>query len=177
MASTVILLDVSLSMGRPYADFLPTKLAVTTASVAKAVSNLIEERHKVGLVFFASWVLPIVPPTRDQRRLYRALLLIDRTFEGSAPGEAIIEGIRLLRPLPDAEKNLVLITDGDYNIGIPLPYAIEAARLNDIKLHIVHIGDPSETKLGPLHEPYAEKAEWHIVQDRGSFMDSLLSIG
>jgi uncharacterized protein (DUF58 family) len=176
MPSTVILLDVSLSMGKPYSDLLPSKLDAAIQAIAKASTELIARKYRVGLVFYAGWVLPLVPPTREQRHLYRALSLVNKTYEGSAPGEAVIEAIRLLRPLPDADKSIMLVTDGDYNIGVPLSYAIEAAYLNNIRLIILHIGDPQTTKIGSLVEQYSGKTEWITVRSRSELNDALLGV-
>ncbi|MCE4627646.1 MAG: VWA domain-containing protein [Desulfurococcales archaeon] len=169
MPSLVYALDISISMDKIYSNFKPSKLQASINSVAiSARRAIIEEGLKTGLVVFAEWAVPLVYPTRNISHFLSALRLLGRTFLGSAPGDAVVEAVKVMRALHDHKKVVAVITDGDYNMGVPLEYALSYAKQSGVDLYIFVIGQIEETQLaGPYHQ-YKDIAHWVEV---GSYED------
>ena len=174
MVTAIIALDVSISMAKSYADIGPTKLDAAIEAVAAAGKRLILNGGRVGIVIYAWWAMPLIYPTRDAKTILRGLSTITRTFEGSAPGDAIVESVRMLYGIHDPDKRIILVTDGEYNTGVPLDHAVILALNSGIKLIIVLIGDLEEAKIGEAREKFGDSIIWHSVSSRGGLISSLM---
>lgn len=136
----VYVIDASLSMGKGVADFRPSKLAAVIESVANDASFKIRMlQARVGIVAFFGVAFPILPLTGNLELVMKSLSLIEQTGEGSAPGDAIIEAAKLLRG-SIRNKTIILITDGDLNMGAPIELAALYAHNNGITTCIITIG-------------------------------------
>ncbi len=174
MATTVFAVDISLSMAKSFSDLVPSKLEAVLDSVLTASKRLIENRGRVGLVVYAAWAVPIVFPTTNLRAIYNAVSNIDRTYEGSAPGDAIVESVKLLRSIKDSNKRIVLVTDGDYNIGVPLGHSLLYARSMGVETSILLLGSIASSALGKFHTRYKEYAEWVEISNKRELLAGLL---
>ena len=154
----VIALDASGSM-----DALDGQLAgarVTRLELAKAVvAEFIRAREgdRIGLVAFGAHAFTQCPLTADHRLVLSALERIEVGVAGdqTALGEAIgLASLRLRAPgaPPDAQRTLVLFTDGRHNAGQLAPgTAAELARMQGVRIHAVGIGTSGK------EVPFAQK--------------------
>ncbi len=140
----IYIIDASLSMGKGVADFRPNKLSTIVEIVANdAMTRLKKSKTRVGLVAFYGLAIPILPPTNDISMFTRSLALLNMTGEGSAPGDAIIEATKLLRNSV-RKKGVIIITDGDLNMGAPLELAVIFAVNNNVETCVITIGGSRE---------------------------------
>ncbi|MEB2835968.1 MAG: VWA domain-containing protein [Desulfurococcales archaeon] len=142
MRDTVIALDVSPSMGKPSERIRPSKLSVARDALAYALSRLLSRvpRARVGLVVFYRRAYPLLPLTSDARAALKALSLARILGSGTAPGEAVIEAVKLLRR-SHREKSVLLVTDGGFNEGIHLEYSAYYARYSGVRLDVATLGE------------------------------------
>lgn len=165
-AAVVLSIDVSGSMRSQ--DMLPNRLEAAREAARVFIRGLSRDTA-VGLVAFAGTAELLQPPTRDHRRVLRAL--DDLTFRPrTAIGEGLLEAVSALpgrvRPQPGLDPAVprplprgvvVLLSDGRSNTGIdPLEAADLARRLN-VVVYTVGIGSPTPrdnlwTLGGPLDE-------------------------
>jgi len=140
-ADVVFVLDSSLSMGRQYSDFRPNKLKASAEVVARVARLAMEKRgDRVGVIVFNAHVIPLLHPTNNFEVLVRTLAAVGHVGEGSAPGDAVIEAVKMLRGTLHREKLVVAITDGELNVGAPLSLAALYAANSGARLCIVVIG-------------------------------------
>jgi Mg-chelatase subunit ChlD len=175
----VYAVDASISMEKSYADMVPSKLYTAVEAVLLASKRLIQKQYRVGLVIFAGRALPLTYPTNDINIVNTAIGSINRTFEGSAPGDAVIESVKLLRPLryyPD--KKVIVVTDGDYNMGAPLENAIVYARSSGVKVAFITIGALSQVKIASTLESLKEDklVDWYHVQGKTDLYSKLFQV-
>lgn len=146
-SDTIYVIDASLSMGKGYADFRPNKLAAVVRLISQVAMRKIHVRKdRVGLVVFYGLAFPVLPPTENTEAVMRSLSLITKTGEGSALGDAIIEAAKLLRG-SHRRKEIVVLTDGDLNMGAPLELAIVFAVNTGNNLCIITIGQREKIKI------------------------------
>ena len=154
----LIALDASGSM-----DALDGQLAgarVTRLELAKAVvAEFIRQREgdRIGLVTFGAHAFTQCPLTADHRLVLEALERIEVGVAGdqTALGEAIGLATRRLHVSgapANAERTLVLFTDGRHNAGQLAPQtAAEIARMEGVRIHAVGIGSSGK------EVPFAQK--------------------
>ncbi len=178
MPAIVYAVDVSISMAKSYGDFLPHKLAASLSALAISAKRILSRKGKIGLVLFAGYASPVVPLTTDYDVLTRALGMITKTYEGSAPGDAIVESVKLLRRTYTSKKKIIIISDGEFNTGIPIEHASLYARNKGIDVHYVTVGAPQQVKIkGILRELTDRKLlEWNHANSKNALISLLLSI-
>lgn len=136
----VVAIDLSKSMLAR--DVVPSRLDRARAEVADLADRLKGDR--MGLVGFTSVALPLCPLTVD----HSAFLLQMKSASpedlprgGTGVAEAIAAGQRMLAASKktDAERALLIITDGEDNEGDPIG-AAKAAKEAGIAVHVVGVG-------------------------------------
>jgi len=136
----VLVLDLSISMKKPVASFVPSKLSAMLNAVGQAARfALNESKNRVGLVGFFAFVVPLLEPTDNYDKIVATLSRIEYTGEGSALGDAIIEAVKLLRR-SYREKQVVVVTDGELNVGSPLELASLYAKNSGVTTCIITMG-------------------------------------
>ncbi len=148
LTDTVILLDVSLSMGKGYGDLRPSKLDASKEALLLLASRLLENpSNRIGIVVFFGRSLPVLPLTSDKSKLVKTVYRINFVEEGSAPGDGIVDSVKMLRRSKEGrKKGIVLITDGDINLGIPLEAALLYANNAGIKMYTITVGEKPKTE-------------------------------
>ena len=138
----VIAIDVSISMKKQVADFLPSKLEAAKEAAAVAVDRLLSSPlNRAGIVVFYEHALPLTPLTSDKKMLLRAIGSINYGLQGSAPGEAVVASVKMLRRSPASRsKKVVMLTDGDSNAGVRLDAASIYAKNMGARVYILTIG-------------------------------------
>ncbi len=136
----VVAIDLSKSMLAR--DVVPSRLDRARVEITDLAARLKGDR--MGLVGFTSVALPLCPLTVD----HSAFLLQMKSASpedlprgGTAISEAIEAGQRMLAASKktDAERALLIITDGEENEGDPLA-AAKAAKEAGIAVHVVGVG-------------------------------------
>jgi Ca-activated chloride channel family protein len=147
----VIALDASGSMNAldgQLAGRRVTRLELAKAAVAEFIRG--REGDRVGLVAFGQHAFTQCPLTADHRLVLEALDRIEVGVAGdqTALGEAIGLAARRLRvpgAPPDAQRTLVLFTDGRHNSGQIAPEtAAQIALFEGVRIHAVGIGSTGE---------------------------------
>ena len=143
----VLVLDVSLSMLAE--DFPPNRLAALQDIAQDFLRR--SGGHRVGIVIFAGDTYVQSPLTRDRVALASLLdsvsvyTLNQSKGGGTAIGDALLVATRSLekQKIAGRDQAVVLITDGESNLGIDPMLAAGYARKNQVRLYAIGIG--SET--------------------------------
>ncbi len=139
-----VMLAVDLSGSMKETDLQLNDEHVTRLAVVKSVLRPFIERRKgdrLGLILFGDQAYLQTPLTFDRKTLQQMLDEAELGLAGerTAIGNAIGLAVKKLKDLPDAEKVLVLLTDGRNTAGEVTPE--EAAKLaKQIKMRIHSIG-------------------------------------
>ena len=141
--SMLLALDVSASM-RATALGNEIGLEVMRRTAREFVAARAGDR--IGLIVFGTKAYVQAPPTFD---LHAVADMITETFiglagEGTALGDAIALGVIRLRAMREAERVLVLLTDGSSTDGVmSVPDAARLARHHGVRVYAIGIGDPA----------------------------------
>jgi len=132
-------------------DYEPNRLEAAKNAALEFV-DYIPSNIKVGVVSFAGAGFIKTKPTLDHSEVKKTIkdLNIELTG-GTAIGDAIVTSTNLLM-IEDKPKVIVLLTDGQNNIGITLDEAINYANFNNILINTIGIG----TKEGGYFTNYNE---------------------
>jgi len=135
----VLAIDISSSMKAE--DFKPNRVGAAK-NVAKEFING-RKTDKIGLVIFSRKAITHSPLTVDYTILYNFIDVIEIGMiqDGTAIGNAIMEGSKRLREGKEKSKVLILLTDGINNSGEvdPLTAAYATKALN-IKVYTIGVG-------------------------------------
>jgi Ca-activated chloride channel family protein len=121
-SNLVFLMDVSGSMGQP------DKLPLLKNSFRMLVDNL-DADDSVAMVVYAGAAGTVLEPTRVEKK-GKILAALDKLSAGGSTAGG--EGIRLAYALaeqnfePGAVNRVILATDGDFNVGIREPGALQS---------------------------------------------------
>jgi Ca-activated chloride channel family protein len=135
----VLAMDISPSMLSK--DFDPDRL-----SVAKKVAvNFVERRphDRVALVAFSAEAFTQCPLTSDQKVMQTFIreLTVGRLEDGTAIGMGLATAINRLKDSPSRSKIVILLTDGENNVGYISPtQAAEIALSLGVRVYTVGIG-------------------------------------
>jgi Ca-activated chloride channel family protein len=135
----VLAMDISPSMLSK--DFDPDRL-----SVAKKVAvNFVERRphDRIGLVAFSAEAFTQCPLTSDQKVIQSFIreLTVGRLEDGTAIGMGLATAINRLKDSPSRSKIVILLTDGENNVGYISPIqAAEIALSLGVRVYTVGIG-------------------------------------
>ncbi|MBI4141119.1 VWA domain-containing protein [Candidatus Woesearchaeota archaeon] len=133
----VVAIDVSNSMKAN--DLLPSRLDAAK-NIASGLVDEVPFTTQIGLVVF-SGTTRVVHDLTDEKKLIKTSIELLNTsmFGGTDLGGAIVAGTNLLSKSPK-QKSLVLMTDGQSNIGMPLLDALEFAKRDGVTVHTIGIG-------------------------------------
>ncbi len=138
-----IAIDVSQTMLLP--DYEPNRLEFVKQSVIDWIDSL-PGASKICLVKFSDRATPISPLTLNTFELKKTVkkLTIEPNSTGTAIGEAIFTGISMLED-SDKQKFLILITDGESNVGRNVTEAVKEAERKHVTIYTVGIATTDET--------------------------------
>jgi Ca-activated chloride channel family protein len=142
----MLALDVSISMVAE--DLEPSRFDVAKKVLTEFVDNRIADR--IGLVIFEGEALTKVPLTLDYPFLKSQIqsLSLRELKQGTAIGMALALSIVRLKKSTAKTKIILLITDGDSNVGSVNPLrAAEIAREENIKIYSVGIGKADRVEV------------------------------
>ncbi|MCL2145179.1 MAG: VWA domain-containing protein [Endomicrobia bacterium] len=137
----MIALDISGSMRS--LDFRPLSRLEAAKNIA---ADFIKERKsdRIGLVLFAGLAFTQCPLTTDKESLLEFVKKISTEnikLDGTAIGSAIVTSVNRLKESKTKEKVLILITDGNNNMGEVDPVTASKIAANyGVKIYAVGVG-------------------------------------
>jgi len=170
----LIALDVSESMLAE--DLQPNRIEAAKKYIDQFVSELKNDR--VGLEVFAGKPFTQSPLSFDYNvvRYYLNEISTDtinqqyRGLGGTAIGDAIVAAINRFKNNPERTKVLVLLTDGEANVGVDPIFAAEHARANGVKIYTIGLGKkegaPLKVKDAFGNETYARNPDGTIYKTK-----------
>lgn len=160
----IIALDCSRSMLAE--DIKPTRLSRAKREMVDLLTML--EGDRIGLVAFAGTAFMQCPLTLDYEAFHLFLKALSPDFlpvGGSDIGTAISTCVQGFDETADAQKAIILITDGE-NTGVDMIKAAEKARDADIKLFCIGVGSEQGVPLPAKKGGFAKDASGKIVLTR-----------
>ncbi len=148
----MLVMDISASMNiEDLADRSRIEIAKET------MENFIKGRQndRIGFVIFSGEPLTLAPPTLDYGLLSRAIkdATIGVLKDGTAIGDGLALAVNHLRNSKAKSRTVVLLTDGDNNVGQVDPgTAGELAAGYGIKVYTVAIGREGRVKMPIRHK-------------------------
>lgn len=144
----IIALDVSNSMMAE--DIQPNRLERAKRAISRLVDRLKDD--KIGLIVFAGEAYTQLPITSDYNSAKLFLEAVNTQIvprQGTAIGAAINMAMRSFTPAGNANKAIVIITDGENHEDDPVAAAQEAAK-NGIIVHTIGMGLPQGSPIPVL---------------------------
>ncbi|HEY7627280.1 MAG TPA: VWA domain-containing protein [Ilumatobacteraceae bacterium] len=144
----VLLFDVSLSMEAD--DVAPNRLEAAKQAGEDFV-DAVDPDVEVGLISFSGIVTTEVSPTLDRQRLTDAIGAL-QLGEGTAIGDAIVGGVRLLqggRPSDTSPGALVVLSDGETTRGRATDEGAQIAADAHVPVYTIAFG----TENGEITDP------------------------
>ncbi|MBI1857814.1 MAG: VWA domain-containing protein [Candidatus Melainabacteria bacterium] len=146
----MLLIDNSISMEAT--DIEPNRITAAKETARKFIQDL-PKGIQVGIGFFSGNIKILVNPTVEKDRVLNALNKLNiKTLEAStAIGDAILAGSDSITLNDSGNKSikynrqLLLITDGESNIGSDPLFAAAQAKVNNIIIQAIGIGNPLGT--------------------------------
>ena len=141
-----VMLAVDLSGSMKEKDLELNGEAVTRLAVVKSVLRPFIERRKgdrLGLILFGDQAYLQTPLTFDRKTLAQMLEEAELGIAGqrTAIGNAIGLAVKRMKDLPDSEKVLVLLTDGQNTAGEVSPEdAGRMAKETGLRIHTIGVG-------------------------------------
>ncbi len=146
----VITLDVSDSMVAD--DFLPSRIVVAKNVIADFIRK--REHDRIGLNVFAGESVTKSPLTRDKDFLQKQVQSIElrELKQGTAIGMGLANALARLKGSTAKSKIIVLLTDGDSNVGAINPVtASQLARQEGVKIYTVGMGHKNRVII-PIYQ-------------------------
>lgn len=152
MRDTKVMLLVDVSISMEASDIQPDRISAAKEAAKQFVHDL-PKGIQVGIGLFSGSVRVLVNPTIDKTQVLKILDgLNSKNLEtGTAIGDAILAGTETLssddfpRKTSKGDRILVLITDGEANVGIDPLFASAQAKVNNITIQTIGIGNPLGT--------------------------------
>ena len=136
----VLIIDASGSMLAD--DYEPNRIEAAKEA-ANSFVKLTDPQTKVGIIAFAGTPLLFQSMTEDKEKVAEAIRAINIIESGgTAIGDAIALGVNILEAGGETEKgkNIILLTDGQSNVGLEVENAVEYASANGVIIHSIGIG-------------------------------------
>ena len=143
-ATIMMAIDVSISMDAT--DVHPSRLA-SAKKAATSFAELLPEPINLGLVAFAGSARVLVSPTTDRAAVTSAIDRLELA-ESTAIGDAVLASLDAIEAVPEAEDgqavpaSILLLSDGETQVGTPNQVAAEAARDAGVPVTTIAFGTP-----------------------------------
>lgn len=159
-----VLLAIDISASMQAKDFPPSRLEATKQIVSEFVRR--SGGNRVGIVVFAAHVFVLSPLTTDHLVLQHlidglSLETIDHYRSGgTAIGDAVARGTDILKQarIEKRDQIMILLTDGDSNLGMEMGLATKYAASENIRIHAIGIGTSSPVEVMPR----PSQPDWHF---------------
>jgi len=144
----MLVMDISLSMMAT--DIQPDRITAAKEAAMRFVRSLPDD-VRIGLTLFYADNQVVTPPTRDHRQVEAYLKEVSKEHlqQGTQIGSAIQSALNVFsmtdeadekKQTRQAQKVLVLLSDGDSQAGYPWAVAAANARERNVIIHTVGIG-------------------------------------
>lgn len=154
MRDTKVMLLIDISISMEATDIEPDRITAAREAAKQFIRDL-PKGIQTGVAFFSGNVKVLLNPTLDKSKALNILnkLNLKALEPGTAIGDAILAGIDSITfdDNPNekfkAKNNriLVLITDGEANIGTDPLFSAAQAKVNNITIQAIGIGNPLGT--------------------------------
>ena len=162
----MMVLDTSRSMSAE--DLQPdNRLTVAKETMKSFISKRTSDR--IGLVVFGSDAFTQCPLTSDYQILSNLFNDIDFAMagDGTAIGMALATGLNRLKESPAKSKLMILLTDGENNMGEVSPErAAELARDLGVKIYTIGVGQEGGAPVPFFHPVYGK-----VYSDQLTYLD------
>ena len=135
--AVVLVIDISGSMMAK--DFKPSRIEAAKQA-AKLLVRGLKGHPKIGVVVFNNTSRVILVPTSDKVLVLRAIDSIKANYGGTAIGDGISSAVALLTAVEEPSKFIILLSDGENNMGMNPIQAAEIAKQYKIVIYTVGIG-------------------------------------
>jgi Ca-activated chloride channel family protein len=166
---SVIVLAVDVSPSMQATDVPPNRTAAMTAAVGSFLDELDPQVH-VGLVSFAATARIEVTPTLDHTAVADRLDRLQPRSNTSL-AQAILTSLNAVQGSDAAlPAGIVLLSDGNSNVGPPVAEAITAARADRVPVSTIALGTPTGTitlESGRIEVPVDNAELTRIAADTG----------
>ncbi|NLB02647.1 MAG: VWA domain-containing protein [Bacteroidales bacterium] len=161
-AEVIVALDVSNSMMAE--DLIPNRLEKSKQTLSRLIDQLAND--KIGLIVFAGEAYTQLPITADYISAKMFLNTISTELvptQGTAIGSAIQLALRSFGLDQEAERAIVVITDGENHEDDAVLQAQEAQKLG-IKIHVIGMGSLKGAPIPQgLNNDYHKDKEGNVV--------------
>lgn len=152
-----IVLAVDISSSMKAEDFKPNRLGAAKSVAQDFIMG--RKNDKIGLVVFSRRAITHSPLTIDYTMLYSFVdtIKIGMIQDGTAIGNAIMEGSKRLKEGKEKSKVLILLTDGINNSGEVDPItAAYATKALGIRVYTIGVGSTQNAPY-PVEDPVLGK--------------------
>ena len=156
-----IVLTMDLSPSMLAKDLKPNRLEAAKSVAIEFIDG--RETDRIGLVVFSGEAFTQCPLTIDHSVLKNLLTSVEPNFlaDGTAIGMGLATGVNRLRESKANSKVIILITDGENNVGSISPLtAAEIAQKYGIRVYTIGVG----TK-GMAYSPYSKLPNGEFIFD------------
>ncbi|MFM8269675.1 MAG: VWA domain-containing protein, partial [Pseudomonadota bacterium] len=167
-----LVLDVSESMDAE--DLEPTRILAAKEVIRQFISQRPNDR--IGLVVFGGESVMKSPLTRDFNFLLKQVedIKLRELKQGTAIGLGITNGISRLRKSQSKNRVLILLTDGDSNVGSINPItAAKLAAQEGIRIYTIGIGQQDRVVV-PIFAFDPQGRKTHLVAKVPSYLNPKL---
>ncbi len=180
----VLAIDASSSMLAE--DFFPNRFEAAKINIGKFV-DILHPKTKISIVTFSTSSIVDLKNSQDIQETKDLISSLDlHQSGGTAIGDAIVTSVNLFES--NKSKAIVLITDGQNNVGIDTETAIEYANKNGVVIHTIGMATKEGGKLPGLEvvsridqellKRISEKTEgrFFVVENTESLLDAFNKI-
>jgi Ca-activated chloride channel family protein len=165
----VIAIDASSSMLAE--DYSPNRLEAAKTVMVLFAQN-VPGNIRIGLVTFSGAAFIKLQPTDDMGEVVDAIQKIEiERLGGTDLGQAIITASNLMPR--DGPRAVVLLTDGQDNVGINPEEALDYIKNDKIIIHTIGMGSPEG---GSIEIAESTNGKFYIPKDEESLRNAFLSI-
>jgi Ca-activated chloride channel family protein len=143
-----IILSFDLSKSMDAIDFSPNRRAVAIQTLLQFIDRRPDDR--IGLVLFSGQAYLAVPLTNDHQLLKDAIVNSNNRLlqDGTAIGQSLAVAVSHLRNSQSKSRIVVLVTDGDNNMGSVDPMtAADLAKGFGLRIYTIGIGKRGRVKF------------------------------
>ena len=138
-ANTEFVLAIDASGSMMASDFEPTRMEAAKNSALLFVDS-VPEQTEIGVLSFAGVAFVKQSPTSDLSAVKNAIKNISTEMAGgTAIGSAIISSVTILTD-PGKAKAVILLTDGQNNVGPSVEEAVAYAKENHVTIYTIGMG-------------------------------------
>lgn len=142
----VIAIDGSTSM---LADDLNPNRFEAAKEAALTFTGIVPRGASIGVLTFASTSIIELRPSSDIENVKKAIQeLQPQESGGTAIGDAIITSTNLFNT--NKSKVIILLTDGQSNVGVPPETSVEYAKQNGVSVHTIAVATQKGGKVSEL---------------------------